>query len=381
MGKQKAVQHKGKQATESKGRRGKRAPSGPVPIKTNRPQQPEAIADEEKQEGTSRDENGAEIEPQPLTPEEDDQLDDVLDEMEQHLAEPEGMFPPDDGRLDRRQDYHEPPVEQYAEVILIGESSGSVPEAGRPQLVESQGTLIAHCGTRKITREELALIPAPEGTRTHQPLAHHLIVEALTEALSFRHIAAVREEYAVSPDGGRMFGVLDLNAEWSGVRFSVGLRNSNDKSMRLGMTIGYRVTVCDNMMFKGDFTPVLYKHTRKLDLLDVISVGVDRMQRSFTPLRTQIQNWQGYVVTDEQAKLLIYRAFLEDRFPRAIMGEVHRCYFAPEYEEFKPRTLWSLSNAFTSAFKLLKPMRQFTATAKLGQYLEANLNGSLQLAA
>jgi hypothetical protein len=246
---------------------------------------------------------------------------------------------------------------------------------------DPHGTLITHCGTRKITREELSRIAVPEATRTHQPIAHHRIVESLIEALSFRHITVVREEYAVSPDGGKMFGVLDLNAEWNGVRFSVGLRNSNDKSMRLGMTVGYRVTVCDNMMFKGDFTPVLYKHTRKLDLLDVISVGVDRMQRSFAPLRAQIQGWLEYPVTDEQAKLLIYRAFLEDRFPRIIMPEVHRCYFKPEYEEFRPRTLWSLSNAFTSAFKLLKPMRQFTATAKLGRYLEMNLNGKAQLAA
>jgi hypothetical protein len=166
-----------------------------------------------------------------------------------------------------------------------------------------------------------------------------------------------------------MFGVLDLDAEWSGVRFSVGVRNSNDKTMRLGMTVGYRVIVCDNMMFKGDFTPVLYKHTRKLDLLDVISVGVDRMQRSFAPLKAQIGDWKAQTLSDDEARLVIYRAFLEDRFPRIVMAEVHRHYFQPEYDEFKPRTLWSLSNAFTSGFKLLKPVRQFTATAKLGAYL------------
>ena len=27
------------------------------------------------------------------------------------------------------------------------------------------------------------------------------------------------------------------------------------KSMRLAMTVGYRVLVCDNMAFYGDFTP------------------------------------------------------------------------------------------------------------------------------
>jgi hypothetical protein len=30
---------------------------------------------------------------------------------------------------------------------------------------------------------------------------------------------------------------------------------------------------------------------------------------------------------------------------------VHEFYLEPKYEDFRPRTIWSLSNAFTSAFK------------------------------
>jgi hypothetical protein len=43
---------------------------------------------------------------------------------------------------------------------------------------------------------------------------------------------------------------------------------------------------------------------------------------------------------------------------------VHELYFEPKYEEFKSRTIWSLSNAFTSAFKQLDPIPQFRGTAK-----------------
>jgi hypothetical protein len=52
---------------------------------------------------------------------------------------------------------------------------------------------------------------------------------------------------------------------------------------------------------------------------------------------------------------------------------VHDFYFEPQYEEFRPRTMWSLSNAFTSAFKELDPIPQFKATAKLGAFLEERL--------
>ena len=235
-----------------------------------------------------------------------------------------------------------------------------------------QAHLLAHCGSSKITREELKLIPTPEASPTHQPIPHNQIVEALVEGLAFRHISAVREEYAVSDDGMRMFGVLDLETTFDGCRFSVGIRNSNDKSMRLAVTVGYRVLVCDNMAFHGDFTPVLAKHSKRFSLVDVLSIGIDRIQRNFEPMRKQVEAWKATRISDESAKLLIYRAFVQGELdvPKHLARRVHDLYFNPQVEDFAPRTTWSLSNAFTSAFKELDPIPQFRATAKLASFLE-----------
>jgi hypothetical protein len=52
-----------------------------------------------------------------------------------------------------------------------------------------------------------------------------------------------------------------------------------------------------------------------------------------------------------------------------LLPEIHRLYFEPQYPEFSARTMSSLSNAFTSAFKKLDPVPQFKATAKLGAFL------------
>lgn len=231
-------------------------------------------------------------------------------------------------------------------------------------------TLLSQTG--KITREELKLIPVPEATKTHQPLPHYQIVEALAETLNFRHINVVRDEYAVSRDGMKMFGVLDLEYGVTGVNFSIGIRNANDKSMRLAMTVGYRVLVCDNMAFRGDFTPVLAKHSKHFTLVDAVSIGVDRMQRNFEPLAAQIQSWRDTSITDEEVKLVIYRAFVEGELavPARLARTVHDLYFSPQHEEFAPRSVWSLSNAFTSAFKELDALPQFRATARLGPYME-----------
>ena len=246
-----------------------------------------------------------------------------------------------------------------------------------------QSQLMARCGSPKITREELKAIPTPAGSATHQTLPHVDIVAALVETLSFRQISVVREEYAVSSDGMKMFGVLDLETTFDGCRFSIGVRNSNDKSMRLALTVGYRVFVCDNMAFQGDFTPVLAKHTKRVSLVDILSIGVDRMQRNFEPMRKQVDAWKQAQLTDETAKLIIYRAFVEGELdvPKHLTRRVHDQYFNPTVAEFAPRTLWSLSNAFTSAFKDLEPIPQFKATARLGSLLEPATSRSIQPAA
>jgi hypothetical protein len=72
--------------------------------------------------------------------------------------------------------------------------------------------------TGKITRPELQVVPVPRSTATHRPLSHYEIVEALLEALRFRHVGDVGDECAVSRDGMRMFGVLDLEYGITGVR-------------------------------------------------------------------------------------------------------------------------------------------------------------------
>lgn len=96
------------------------------------------------------------------------------------------------------------------------------------------------------------------------------------------------------------------------------------------------------------------------------------MQRNFEPMRKQVEAWQRSELTDVSAKVVIYEAFVEGKLeaPKHLARTVHDLYFEPKYEDFRPRTIWSLSNAFTSALKELDPNPQFKATARLGEFLE-----------
>jgi hypothetical protein len=89
-------------------------------------------------------------------------------------------------------------------------------------------------------------------------------------------------------------------------------------------------------------------------------------------VRRQVEAWRDQQLSTAAAKLAIYRAFIEGDLdiPKHLARKVHELYFTPQHPEFEPRTMWSLSNAFTSAFKELDPIPQFRATAKVGHFLE-----------
>jgi len=117
----------------------------------------------------------------------------------------------------------------------------------------------------------------------------------------------------------------------------------------------------------------LAKHSKHFSLEDTLSIGVDRMQRNFEPMRQQVESWRAQQLSAAAAKLTIYRAFIEGDLdvPRHLARRVHELYFQPVHEEFQARTMWSLSNAFTSAFKELEPIPQYKATAKLAGFLQS----------
>lgn len=225
-------------------------------------------------------------------------------------------------------------------------------------------TLMAHCGTEKVTRDFLKTLGLPEETDTFKPIAHSVLVDAVEESLSFRRIRIERSEFAVSKDGMKMFGLLEVNNDFDGIRFAIGLRNANDKSMRLGMVAGYRVFVCDNMAFAGDFNPLLAKHSKKLDLIESVSMGIDRIQRNWEPLKEAIMLKKETSVQELDAKMFIYDAFTKNKFPVSLFKSVHTDYFGKD-----ERTVWGIENSFTESFKKLLPVSQYEQTARLGKLL------------
>ena len=96
---------------------------------------------------------------------------------------------------------------------------------------------------------------------------------------------------------------------------------------------------------------MLAKHSKSFSLIDCISVGVDRMQRNFEPMRKQVEAWQKSELTDVTAKVVIYEAFVEGKLeaPKHLARSVHNLYFEPKYDEFRPRTPQKVSGSLGRA--------------------------------
>lgn len=59
----------------------------------------------------------------------------------------------------------------------------------------------------------------------------------------------------------------------------------------------------------------------------------------------------------------------EGSFPVRLLKTVHWHYFLPDYDECKSHTIWSPSNAFTSATKEARDDKRYELTARLSKFL------------
>jgi hypothetical protein len=127
---------------------------------------------------------------------------------------------------------------------------------------------------RPVSRSQLAMIPTPppRGPR-HRPYPFGSYVEDVHEALDRVGITVAEEEYAVTKDHQRMFGMMEIEAsnplegelitadEW---RLELGLRGSHDQRTGRGLVLGDKVMVCSNLQFFGSLADFSTKQTTNI---------------------------------------------------------------------------------------------------------------------
>jgi hypothetical protein len=214
----------------------------------------------------------------------------------------------------------------------------------------SNGHLIVHCGARHVDLDELAKVPAPPATDTWFPLKHIDVLNRVEATLAQSSFFVKRRQLALSRADARFFGTLDLESPVGRhVTLAVGVRNSVDKSLPIGMVAGSRVFVCDNLSFRSEIL-VVRKHTRNGETRfgEAICKAVQTLEQFRQAEAARIAAMEQLSISNVEAESLMLRAYERGIVSHRQLPRIIREWREPSFGEFEDRTLWSLFNGFTA---------------------------------
>ena len=92
--------------------------------------------------------------------------------------------------------------------------------------------------------------------------------------------------------------------EWSRC---IGIRNSHDRSLSVGLTAGITVLVCSNNAFGGSMV-IKRRHTRQIRVRDLVIDAVDALEEEFLTLETVAEGLKIDEVGDDEVRASIVKA-------------------------------------------------------------------------
>jgi hypothetical protein len=188
-------------------------------------------------------------------------------------------------------------------------------------------TQLMAANTRRVDLQEVMAVPSPEFTDSWHPISHGEVVTALKAACDTHGIGIRSEEYSLSANGAKMFGVWELDLLLNGTHYSLGLRNAIDKSLGVGVTAGTKVLVCDNLCFSGDYIK-FRKHTSGLDADELQTIAHDAVGGAIIEME-KLYDWQNglheiYVPKNDH-EAMVYDMVVEGVFSGGKINRFLQC--------------------------------------------------------
>ena len=212
-----------------------------------------------------------------------------------------------------------------------------------------------HTGGNEVDYAAVSAVSLPERTESYVPVPHATLFGMVRDTVTGAGLSVLNEVHALNRGGKHYFAMMEVgltSLENTVKGFVVGLRNSYDKSLAAAMVAGDCVFVCSNLAFSGEYK-LSRKHTVNVfaDLPNMIASTVANLPAVWQSGNDRMNRYAAAALTDTAAhdtiaKLWRNGALLKTEISTAI-DEWHK----PSHPEFEPRTLWSLQNAATEAWK------------------------------
>lgn len=210
---------------------------------------------------------------------------------------------------------------------------------------------------RFVSKEELVLVPTPEPKGIWRPVSHMEAIETVEKLIAEKGWNIVDEKFGLVNNSKRMFGVITIentgNPDW---QRCIGIRNSHDKSVRLGICAGLSVMVCTNLCFGGDKT-VQRKHTTHIDVVDVVTQAIGTLDDSYKILEERMGQMKNVRIDDDHARSILVQLAATGAIPSCDILACFNEYKQPRHPEFESETQWDLFNAVTEISHKYSPAR------------------------
>lgn len=217
--------------------------------------------------------------------------------------------------------------------------------------------LILHMGGHKAERQQVAEALTPRPVGEWVPLPHIQLVEQVEKALDALHFKVVSEAHALSHQGQRYFGLLQVqNGQPAGQDFGyvLGLRNSHDKAFSAGLVVGSSVFVCDNLAFDGEIR-IARKHTTYIsrDLPVLTSGAVGKLSKRWLTMGERIEAYKKGELSDAQVHDFLIRSLDVGAATITQLPKILDEWRHPRHQAFVEagKTAWRLFNAYTEIGK------------------------------
>lgn len=171
--------------------------------------------------------------------------------------------------------------------------------------------------TNRVTEAEVIAVPQPEFTRSWRPVSHATVIDILGKAVKETGMEVVNKEYSITTNGNNMFGAWTLSNGNDDAAWSIGLRNSMQKTFAVGICAGTRVFVCDNLCFSGDFVE-FRRHTSGLTIEALEALSFRAMGKTIdkmSELEGFMSRLHRFELPDLERKILTFEAMEKGVFP------------------------------------------------------------------
>lgn len=227
--------------------------------------------------------------------------------------------------------------------------------------------LMLHCGSKGITRPELATlpVPAPMGPRHYiRPFIEE--VEEISYLLNENGITITSEAYGVKSkviDGGpgevpaQFFGLMGLSIPGiynDDYELTIGLRGSYDQTLSRGMVVGSSVFVCDNLCFSGEIE-CHTKQTLNINsrIGELLASSVRQVPDLANRQHGRFDRYKQVEVGQHGVDSAIIDLVRQGSINASQVGKVIAEWDVPSHEEHAQHgySVWRFHNAVTEAIK------------------------------